>query len=166
MKHKIIHLIRHAKSDWNYPGLRDHDRPLNPRGRKNAPDMAQRLLTRYGRVDAVLCSDAKRTQETMSFFRDAGCFTNDSIQLHSALYHAHHSVLEQTIQTLSNEIESVIVFGHNPGISELTSIWSQSSMHMPTCSIASFEFFGDDWQLLSPQTVRLIHFDYPKNTYA
>ncbi|MFM7311065.1 MAG: SixA phosphatase family protein [Flavobacteriales bacterium] len=166
MKQKIIHLVRHAKSDWNFPGLLDRDRPLNARGRKNAPDMAMRFLERFEPVDVVLCSDALRTQETMNYFLDAGCFHREMVQLKSELYHASADVMEGALRSADDACHRIMLFGHNNGISDLASRWTNASMHMSTCAIASFEVFVEEWQGLGSSTARLIQLDYPKRVLA
>lgn len=166
MKQKIVHLVRHAKSDWNYPGLRDHDRPLNARGKRNAPEMATRFLSRFEPVESVFCSDAVRTRETMQFFLEAGCFMHEVVQMKSELYHASADAILEVLRMTDVACDRIMIFGHNNGISDLVSLWANTSIHMPTCAIASFELFVDDWQAADSNTVRFIQMDYPKREWA
>ena len=97
---KTLILVRHAKSDWNEPGLSDIERPLNERGKKDAPMMAKRLRKKGLKIDAFLSSPAKRAFRTARFFAEEFDVKKDNIQVEKVLYGALSGQFEQVIAAL------------------------------------------------------------------
>lgn len=136
-------LVRHAKSDWGDPSLDDHDRPLNNRGRRDAPVMAGRLASTGFVPDAILSSTALRARTTAAVFGEE--FGVD-VRLDGGLYLAPAGVLLRAAATAGNP--SVIVVAHDPGITVLAAQLSGGVIpHMPTCAVASFTWNTDDWDV-------------------
>lgn len=134
-------LVRHAKSDWGNPGLADHDRPLNQRGRANAPMMAERLVGAGVTVDQIHSSTAVRAQTTAAFFGEG---LGQSVELDSELYLASGTKL--FAKAAGAGVRSVLVVAHDPGITELASQLSDSGIaHMPTCAVARFMWEAETW---------------------
>ena len=145
MKH--VYLVRHAKSSWADPNLKDHDRPLNGRGRNDAPRMAARLKKSGVKVDGVLTSTAKRARQTAQAFVEAYGLGKDSVLKEAKLYHAGPKTIERCIQKLPDEWHTVLVFGHNPGYTEAANALKNDDYigNVPTCGIVGSKLDTKKW---------------------
>ena len=163
MKH--IFFIRHAKSSWDDFSLRDHDRPLNNRGKRDAPKMASRLADLGIRPDGILTSTAKRAVATAKAFREAFGLGKEDILKQTGLYHAMPEDIEAEMQLLPKEWDTVLVFGHNPGHTYLAnSLQHESTIdNVPTCGIVSAESNVTDWNDFRIGEARRVGFMYPKD---
>lgn len=135
-------LVRHAKSDWSDPSLRDHDRALSGRGRKNAPEMADRLASTGVVVDIILSSTAVRARTTAEAFAEA---LGAPLELVSELYLALGNTLLGTARLAAtrHDLETIMVVAHDPGITDLANELSSGGVHhMPTAAVARFQFAG------------------------
>lgn len=160
---KKLLLIRHAKSDWSHRGLDDHDRPLNERGKKDAPDMARRLVDKDLEPDLLLTSTARRAFRTALRFAEVFGFERDRILEDGRLYLAEPEHMLEVLRGLPERHACVAVFGHNPGISELVEVLAGATLgDMPTCAVATLEFEGA-FTALAPGTCELVDYDFPKN---
>ena len=108
-------LTRHAKSDWSTPGAPDHDRPLNARGRRQAPLVGRWLASRRDLPARILCSDATRTRETLDLILPELGVAPD-VSFDAALYHAAPETILAAIR--AELVPTVMVIGHNPGLAE------------------------------------------------
>ncbi len=162
---KKLFLIRHAKSDWADPGIKDFDRPLNHRGLRDAPVMAKRLKDTLSSVDLIVSSPALRAKATAIFFSEVYSFKKDEVVLDLRIYEAGLSQLLQVVNELDDRFHTILLFGHNPGFSELTTYLGGLHIEMPTCSIAELDFDLKSWSLLSANTGKLSSFDYPKKEH-
>ncbi len=160
---KTLFLNRHAKSSWDHAGLRDFDRPLNDRGMRDAPLMAERLADRREQVDAILSSTANRALSTAMFFKEKlspalGMDTTDDI------YAAGVRTLLKVLCQVDDQIDNLIMFGHNPGFTDFANYLSDSDIYnIPTCGIVKIKFEVNSWAEVSGGTGDLVYFDYPKN---
>ncbi len=160
---KTLYLCRHAKSSWADLGMSDFDRPLNERGKRNAPHMAKVFKERGEPVDAIVSSPANRARTTAGFFAKALAIGPDRYAEDRAIYHAERSRLMQVVQGLPAAYDRVILFGHNPGFSDLLEYLSGDGPRtMPTCGMARIDFALDDWELIGKHTGTLVWFDFPK----
>lgn len=136
-----IILIRHAKSDWSFD-LPDHDRPLNARGRRDAPQIGTWLAEHVNSVDAAFVSSAVRTQETWELLCQSWG-QNVPMVTESRIYDAPSRVITELIESLPESISTALVVGHNPGLSDalgdLTGEWDHE---MKTSAIADVEIDG------------------------
>jgi phosphohistidine phosphatase len=114
---KTLLLLRHAKSSWNDESLEDHERPLNQRGKKEAPKMGRVLLENHLLPDLILSSDAKRCRRTVEKVAEAAGYRGETM-LTGELYLATPIRYLQLLSKLSPQISSVLVVGHNPGMEE------------------------------------------------
>lgn len=160
---KRIHIIRHAKSDWAKEELKDFDRPLNDRGKRNAPMMAKRLLSREARPDFVVCSPARRTRETCQYFLMEFPLAETKITYEESIYEASLSALLNAIEKIPSTSNEAFFIGHNYGVSQLVEYLTEEQVAMPTCAIASIDLYIDDWNQITANCGKLIHYDYPKN---
>lgn len=161
---KKLLIIRHAKSDWSMPGVRDFDRTLNERGLRNAPEMARRLKERQEVPQAVVASPALRAKTTAEIFcREWGVPVSD-ILFQEEIYEASASTLLRVINGLDDRYESIALFGHNPGLTEIIVDLCNSDLYnLPTCGVVQISFPFESWAMVSRQTGDQLLFDYPKN---
>ena len=162
---KTLFLIRHAKSSWNDFTLDDHERPLNQRGKDNAPIMAKRLHKLGIKPDALFSSTAKRAVTTAQKFADQLDFPQPQIVYNPDLYLASAGMLQDYVSKIENSLNSVLIFGHNPGLTLLVhQVWGLPIDNIPTCGIVSLSFKNASWEEASSQLPSGATFDFPKNT--
>ena len=162
---KTIYFNRHAKSDWSHDDLRDFDRPLNNRGFRDAPKMGERLKQRGEKIDQFISSPAKRAITTARLMADKYNFPVDEIKEVERLYLPSIGSFLDTISETDESHRSVILFAHNPGITEVVEYLSGEEIgNIPTCGIAKIEFASaNNWNEISAETGKMIFFDFPKN---
>ena len=138
-----LFLLRHAKSSWAQVGQRDHDRPLNERGRRDAPVLAERLEARGLGIQALLSSTALRARETAGFF---GAALELEPELDPNLYGAPARTLLGAAS--ARGLDAVMVVAHDPGMTVLAERLSGGAIaHMPTCAVAIFQWNDSGWDL-------------------
>lgn len=148
---KTLLLMRHAKSSWKDESLDDHDRPLNKRGKQDAPTMGRLLREENLLPDFVVASTARRARKTADHVALASGYRGEML-LTSALYHANP---EQTLDVLHNIDAShsrVLLIGHNPGLEELLEKWTSTYRPIPTAAIVHVQFKLKSWHQLSLTT--------------
>ncbi len=161
---KKIFIVRHAKSSWSHPELDDFDRPLNRRGKKNALEMGQRLADRNVRPDELRTSPAKRAAATAKRIAQQISFPLENINKNFRLYHGSTSDMIKLIQSISDETDTLMLFGHNPGLTDLVNDLSGADIYnIPTCGIAEINFEVSSWKEVNEGIGELVTFDYPKN---
>jgi phosphohistidine phosphatase len=161
---KTLILIRHAKSSWDQPGLSDFDRPLNERGKKDAPVMAKRVKEKGIELDHLVSSPAKRAKKTARYFAEEFSFKKDDIKLVEELYGATQSEFLQVIKDLNDKYNSVALFSHNPGITDFASSLTNVRVDdMPTCAVFALQAETDSWKEFMNAEKNFLFFDYPKN---
>lgn len=157
-------LMRHAKSSWGDASLSDHDRPLNARGERDAPEMGQRLKARGIRPSLILASTARRTTETARAVARATGFPLEFIHRERALYLASPEEIMATVCDQDPTFRNIIVIGHNPGMSDLANALSDDLPgDMPTAAMMTLEADVDDWQGFAYAARRVVGYDFPKN---
>ena len=157
---KSLLLIRHAKSSWDDPSISDFDRPLNERGKKNAPEMAIRLHDKGIRLDMLVSSPAKRAKQTAKAFQKI--LEVDKLEFVDDLYLASPAAFAEVVARLPSKVKAVALFSHNPGITEFANSLSATRIDdMPTASIFAVNAEVDDWPDFSRQA-KFWFFDYPK----
>lgn len=161
---KTLITIRHAKSSWAMPGQPDFERPLNERGKKDAPEMAQKLLNDKIKIDAFVSSPAKRALKTCKAFTEVYGRDKDEIRLVENLYHAPANVFYETIQSFSDKDKTVAVFGHNPGITDfVNSLCKEKHIdNMPTCAVFAVQADISKWEDFEKADKKFLFFSYPK----
>ena len=159
---KSILLFRHAKSDWNASYDRDHDRPLNSRGKRAASAMGRWLAQMGPLPELILCSTATRARTTCSLASESGQWTSE-IHYERGLYHAGPSELFYYIAKFSNDVQTIMLVGHQPTLSATTSILSgQVIKEFPTASMARIDFIAEEWGQCDTGTGKLIWHQFPK----
>ena len=143
---KTLLLIRHAKSSRDDPALSDRERPLNDRGEKDAPMMGQRLAKRHVKPDLIISSPAVRARATaQAMAREIGYELRD-IAIDERLYASTADVLLAVVQSLDKKLDCVMLFGHNPEMTELAQRLSGEIPDMPTCAVAEFRYDTKAWR--------------------
>lgn len=160
---KTLLILRHAKSSWNNPRLADHDRPLNERGRADAPRMGV-LLRREDLVpDLIVSSTATRAARTAEAVADA-CGYGDDIVYTRALYHAPPEAYLSLLAELDAPAARIMVVGHNPGVEELLEELCGRHERMPTAALAQVALRLGRWGALSAETpADLVNLWYPRD---
>lgn len=164
---KTLILIRHAKSSWEQDALSDSERPLNERGKKDAPEMARRLRKRNVKVDAFLSSPAERAFRTARYFAKVFEVKKDEIKVENVLYGALPSQFEQVVAALKNKWDAVALFSHNPGITDyVNTLCSVHTDNMPTCGVFAVQADVESWEEFTKSEKSFLFYDYPKNPLA
>ncbi len=160
---KTIFIIRHAKSDQSFFG-NDFERPLNDRGKNDAPMMAKRLKHKQPVIDAFISSPAKRAKKTAEFFANEFGKKDGDVILVSPLYQAPAPVFYEVISALSGDLNIIAVFSHNPGITNFINslIDDMSIDNMPTCGIFAIKADITNWEAFAKAKKEFLFFDYPK----
>jgi len=161
---KRLILIRHAKSSWESPVLKDFDRPLNKRG-EQALDIMAKTLTKLN-VDNlyVLSSTALRAKQTALGICSKINFRPKKIKFIDDLYHSSPQTMCKFINQVKNEYDTLMLFAHNPGITEAVDYFTNHQIsNVPTCGIVHIHFDINDWNLVSRDLGMFKELDYPKN---
>lgn len=161
---KSLLLIRHAKSSWDNLVLADFERPLNERGERNAPEMAERLINNNIVPHQLVSSPARRAISTAKIFADKMQINHSEIIQMTEIYEAHCQNLLQIVNNLDNFSDFTALFGHNPGLSDLANyLCAEANIYLPTCGIILLKFPFDNWEMISHNTAELVFYDFPKN---
>ena len=159
---KILLLLRHAKSSWDNSDLADHDRPLNGRGRRDAPRMGQLLAQHDLTPDLIVTSAARRAATTAELVALAAEYPGD-IHYTDELYLADPETFLDVARDTPDAVARLMLVGHNPGIEELVSALTGRDEHMPTAALACFGLAIDRWRDLTDETTaELLYLWRPK----
>ncbi|WP_400997055.1 SixA phosphatase family protein [Agromyces sp. GXQ0307] len=159
---KTLVLVRHAKSAWGDPTLADHDRPLNDRGRRDAPEMARRLRERGVLPDVVRASTAVRARTTAEAMAAELDLPADALRLDERLYGAGPDTILDVVAELADETGTVMIVAHDPGLSDLAYRLSGEIEHLPTCGVAEFRFAVWSWAEVAEADAVEVHLDTPR----
>ena len=161
MKHLTI--IRHAKSSWKDESLPDVLRPLNKRGKRDAPMMGERLARRGLEAGVLISSPAPRALATAEVIAGAIGYPPEEIRVDDELYGANLFALLDIVQGLDGGVDSVILLGHNPGLAELVDYFSPRLIgNLPTCGIVELAFDVEAWRDVGEAEPTSAYVDYPK----
>jgi len=158
---RTLTLMRHAKSSWDDPALDDHDRPLNARGEKAAKTMAKRLKAQGYKPDLVIVSSARRAQQTAEALQAR---YHDTLQIRTEprLYNAAEDVYAEVISEVGDEVEHLMLIGHNPTTEQMAARLGGRERHMPTAAYLRVEI-PVAWKAFRPERFKALDFDYPKS---
>jgi phosphohistidine phosphatase len=160
---KILLLVRHAKSSWDDPSLSDFERPLNERGKKDAPEMAKRLKSKKLKIDAFVSSPAKRARQTCKYFTREFEPKKKNVVREPQLYEAGEESFYDVISGFKNKWDSVAIFSHNPGINAFANSLTDGRVDdMPTCGVFAIKIGADKWKDFRTAKKEFLFFDYPK----
>lgn len=166
-----LYLLRHAKSSWSDPSLHDFDRPLNKRGRKDAPQMARAMQQRGYQPDRILCSTAQRTKETLAGILP-GLTGDISLSLLDVLYEGNAPDYLALLRQHAKDSRNLMLVGHNSGLQEVAiRLAGRGDADMllalqdkyPTGALAVLDFDVDHWDAITPGSGQLMDFIKPRD---
>jgi phosphohistidine phosphatase len=160
---KTLYLVRHAKSSWKDMSLSDHDRPLNKRGKRSAPDMGQRMARQGHKPELIVSSTAMRAQTTARLIARELEIDDLEIITDRDLYFSGIGGMRSVLEATDDRYQSVMMVGHNPTMTDLMTTLSNTHLYnMPTCAIAIIGFDMASWGDLSATDGVLLGYDTPK----
>ncbi|MBN1766145.1 MAG: histidine phosphatase family protein [Sedimentisphaerales bacterium] len=145
---KTLLLMRHAKSSWKDQSLSDHERPLNKRGKRDAPRMGELIKQKHLVPDMIISSTAVRARKTAEKVAQACGYTGEVV-LRQELYHASPGTCLAVLARLGADNETVLLIAHNPGMVELLDMLSDNPLDFPTAALAQITFEVDEWSDIS-----------------
>jgi phosphohistidine phosphatase len=159
---KTLLILRHAKSSWKDDHLPDHDRPLNKRGKQDAPRMGK-LLQEKGLVpDLIISSTAKRAQKTAQLVAEESGYDGE-IQFDRDLYAFEAAAYLEKLAQIGDQVQIVLLVGHNPGLEELLEQFTGEYLRMPTAALAQVNLSVSSWSDIDEDTqVQLANVWRPK----
>lgn len=162
---KSLLIVRHAKSSWDSGFDNDFDRPLNDRGKKDAPAMAQRLVKAGISIDLFVSSPAKRAKSTAGYFINEFGRSEKDILFLPELYHAPLQTFKDVvIGQLDDKFDTAAIFSHNPGITAFANSLSSVRLdNMPTCAVFAVKSAVSNWKDFLSVPPSFWFFDYPKS---
>jgi phosphohistidine phosphatase len=165
---RALYLLRHAKSSWGDPALADHERPLSARGRRDAERIARHVSSLAIEPELVLCSSACRARETLEL-AGRGFAAPVRARFEPALYAASAGELLGRLHRLPDEVDSVMLIGHNPGLHDLALGLARAGeerkrlqVKFPTGALATLSIPAATWRELGEGLARLSAFVVPR----
>lgn len=159
---KTLLLLRHAKSSWKQPEMHDHERPLNKRGKKEAPKVGKYLKENNLIPELILSSTARRALDTARAVAEEIGY-EEPIDLHQDLYLSDTACYLDTLRCLPDEVNRVLVVGHNPELDEFLTLLTDVTTHLTTAALAQIDLPISSWQELNEATdARLLNIWSPK----
>ena len=165
-EHKTLILVRHAKSSWKDKNLNDIKRPLNKRGKRDAPKMGKYLAERKILPEAIFSSPGLRALTTARLISVEIGMKPSEIKVGDNIYTFNSKDLLKAIKSLKDKFDKVMVVGHNPAITDAINYLSGSQIdNVPTCGVAVLKFQVDSWKKIYKNKASLESFDYPKKLW-
>ena len=162
---KTLLIVRHAKSSWENSGEPDFERDLNERGKKEATEMAKRLLDKKVTIDLFISSPARRAKKTCKAFCKVFEKNEDKIIFVDKLYHADSETFYDVIENIEDDYKHAAVFSHNPGITGFVNTLCKNFTfdNMPTCAVFAVSIAIKSWKDFKTAEKNFLFFDYPKS---
>ena len=142
---KTLLLLRHAKSSWKDSDLPDHERPLNKRGKHEAPEVGKYLRNQNLLPDLILCSSAVRARQTVEAVVEKSGYPG-KIQFRDDFYGNGSEAYFTALPSLPDAVQSVMILAHNPDLEQALAALTGKYMPMPTAGLARVEVQIDSWQ--------------------
>ena len=161
MDSRRLVVVRHAKSAWP-DGVPDPERPLNARGRRDAPAAGRCIRDRVGHLDAVLCSTATRTRQTWRLIA-AELDGPPAAVFDDRVYAASVDTLLAVVRGLPDDVGSALLLGHNPGVAELVAVLTGAELEMKTSALAVVGYDGS-WADTAPGAAVLVDHATPRGS--
>lgn len=158
---KTLLLLRHAKSSWDDVSVADFDRTLNKRGKESAPKMGQYFKEQNLNADLVLCSPAKRTKQTADLFLE-NANIDCKVHFDKRIYEADVAQLLDVLADVEEQHRTVLVIGHNPGMSDLQEFLTGRWEDFPTACLAHVTLSAPIWKEIKPRSGKLDWIARPK----
>lgn len=163
---KTLYLMRHAKSSWEDKNIEDIDRPLNERGNRNAPFMGQIMQQNGILPEEIITSSAERNLATLRHICPIIDFPFSNVKVDYNLYNAPVATIIMTIKEVPEYINSLMIVGHNPGMTDLVVYLSGTPIdNIPTCGIVELHYPRKSWMEIDLGTCEFKRFEYPKKYF-
>jgi phosphohistidine phosphatase len=160
---KTLTIVRHAKSSWDEPGLSDRERPLNKRGKRDAPVMGKRIVDAGIRPSLILSSPATRAWTTAQVIAKQLSYPAEFLQREQDLYLASLNDLLDVVVAQDEGFNSIMIVGHNPGLTDFVNyLLPGLTNNLPTAGVVSVTIDQDHWKLYEQPKTELVVHDYPK----
>ncbi|MDH3364079.1 MAG: histidine phosphatase family protein [Gammaproteobacteria bacterium] len=160
---KTLTLVRHAKSSWKDTRLSDRERPLNKRGKRDAPVMGNRMIEHGIRPSLIISSPARRAWSTAKIIAAQISYPIEFLQRENGLYLASRDEILDIIVAQDNRFNNLMIVGHNPGLTDFANFLSPGlTNNLPTAGVVSVQIDQDDWNLYERPGTDLLVYDYPK----
>lgn len=161
---KTLYIMRHAKSSWKFEELSDHDRPLNKRGRTDAPLMGRELAANNARLQLILSSPAVRAITTATLVARELDYNADDIAVDDRMYGASAENLLEIARETPTDADCLLMVGHNEAISEFANLISPKHVSsLPTAGVVALRFDCTSWFDIKRENAELLFYDIPKN---
>ena len=159
---KTLYLARHAKSSWKHPELSDIERPLNKRGKRDAPYIGNLLKEKGVKLELLISSPAVRARKTAVVIAELIDYPKSEILIDDNIYESSSSELINIIKGFDDKYNSVMMFGHNPGFTMLNNYLTDSFIdNIPTCGVVGIRF-NSSWKKIDSDSGKAFFFIYPK----
>ncbi|MFA0960840.1 histidine phosphatase family protein [Roseivirga sp. BDSF3-8] len=159
-----LYIIRHAKSSWKDESLDDFDRPLNKRGKRDAPAMADRLKSAKVSPDLLLSSPANRALTTAQHIAEGLSISPEEIETNEELYLADPQAILDVIRAVPDSVNTLFIFGHNPGLTIFANELADTDIdNIPTTGVVRVRLAQKRWKDIDWRKGELVFFDFPKN---
>jgi phosphohistidine phosphatase len=161
-KHKVLYIVRHAKSSWDYENIADVDRPLKVKGIKSAYELARNIKLKNDLPEFILSSPANRALHTALIFARVFELPASHIRIDEGFYESSVSYCLEKIMETDDSISTLMIFGHNPDFTELANQFLKESLSdLPTTGTAKLEFSADNWKDIDKSTLIKHSFIFP-----
>jgi len=160
---KILTIIRHAKSSWKDNSISDKNRPLNRRGKRDAPLMGERIQEHGIRPSLIVSSPATRAWTTAKIIAEAINYPREFLQKEDTLYLASLHELLDVVVAQDNGFNNLMLVGHNPGMTDFANFLVPGlTNNLQTAGVVSVQIDQDDWSLYERPATELLGHDWPK----
>lgn len=159
---KTVYFIRHASAEDKIPGQGDFELDLATKGQQDTQLMGKKLKMHGIQPDLILSSTALRAFQTAKVFAEALEYPEDQIKGEDRLYNAEPETIQESLFELDDNVQTVLLVGHNAAISELViELSNEKADILPTCGIACFEFQADKWEEATMTNAKMVYQDFP-----
>lgn len=161
---KQLYLLRHAKSSWDQPNLDDFERPLNKRGHRDAPVMGKVIAGLELQPDLIISSPAVRAAFTARIVAGQIGISDSRLRYDNRVYDASVNTLLQILRSVDQNISTLLMVGHNPGLTDLIDYLSNKKIeNLQTAGLYGMKFNIANWQDIGEESGMFILYDFPKN---
>ncbi|MBI9037851.1 MAG: histidine phosphatase family protein [Bacteroidales bacterium] len=162
---KTIFIVRHGKSSWDFPELSDKKRPLLKKGINRTKKIGKYLSDNNIKVDLIISSPAVRAFETARIIAKEINYPKEKIEINNSIYESNEENILVIIESLPNEINSIMIFGHNPAFTYFSNYFLEDKLDwLPTSGTVSISFQTDDWMKIV-SAKRKINFVLTKRSF-
>ncbi|MBN2275479.1 MAG: histidine phosphatase family protein [Bacteroidales bacterium] len=161
-KHKVLYIVRHGKSNWDYDNIADIDRPLKSKGIKGAYETARNIKLKSNIPDLIISSPANRALHTALIFTRVFGLSAGKIRIDEGLYESCVSYCLEKIRETDEAITTLMIFGHNPDFTDLANQFlTETISNLPTAGTVRLEFSADTWKNVDRSNLTKHTFIFP-----